>query len=56
MGGGADTATTTALDAMLAVTAVLAGGAILLTRTATAFGSMRRGAGERRSCKEGEGE
>ena len=54
-GGGADTATTTALGAMLAVTAVLAGGAILLTRAATAFGSMRRGAGERRSRDEGEG-
>ena len=55
-GGAADTATSTALGAMLAVTAVLAGGAILLTRAATAFGSMRRGAGERRSSKEGEGE
>ena len=41
---------------MLAVAAILAGGAILLTRAATAFGSMRRGAGERRSSKEGEGE
>ena len=55
-GGGADTATSTALGTMLAVTAVLTGGAILLTRAATAFGSMRRGAGERRSSKEGEGE
>ena len=55
-GGGADTATTTALGAMLAVTAVLTSGTVLLTRAATAFGSMRRGAGERRSSKEGEGE
>ena len=55
-GGGADTATTTVLGAMLAVTTVLTGGAILLTRAATAFGSIRRGAGERRSSKEGEGE
>ena len=53
--GGADTATTTALGAMLAVAAVLASGTVLLTRAATAFGSMRRGAGERGSCKEGEG-
>ena len=55
-GGGADTAATAALGAMLAVTAILAGGAILLTRAATTFGSIRRGAGERRSSKEGEGE
>ena len=55
-GRGADAATTTALGAMLAVTAVLAGGTVLLTRAATTFGSMRRGAGERRSSKEGEGE
>ena len=41
---------------MLTVAAILADGAILLTRAATAFGSMRRGAGERRSSKEGEGE
>ena len=54
-GGGADTATSTALGTMLAVTAVLTGGAILLTRAATAFGSMRRETGERRSSKEGEG-
>ena len=56
MGGGADTATTTVLGAMLAVTAILAGGAILLTCAAPTFGSMRRGAGESRSSKEGEGE
>ena len=55
-GGGADTATTTVLGAVLAVTAILAGGTVLLTRAATAFGSLRRGAGERRSSKEGEGE
>ena len=55
-GGGADTATTTALGAMLAVTAVLTSGTVRLTRAATAFGSIRRGAGERRSSKEGEGE
>ena len=55
-GGGADTATTAALGAMLAVMAVLTSGTVLLTRAATAFGSMRRGAGERRSSKEGEGE
>jgi len=55
-GGGADAATTTALGAMLAVTAVLTSGTVFLTRAATAFGSMRRGAGERRSSKEGEGE
>ena len=41
---------------MLAVTAVLTSGTVLLTRAATAFGSMRRGAGERRNSKEGEGE
>ena len=55
-GGRADTAVTAALGTMLTVAAILAGGAILLTRAATAFGSMRRGAGERRSSKEGEGE
>ena len=55
-GGRADTTATAVLGAMLAVTAVLTGGAILLTRAATAFGSMRRGAGESRSSKEGEGE
>jgi len=55
-GGRADTAATAALGTMLTVAAILAGGAILLTRAATAFGSMRRGAGERRSSKEGEGE
>ena len=55
-GGRADTAATAALGAMLAVTAVLTGGTVLLARAATTFGSMRRGAGERRSCKEGEGE
>ena len=55
-GGRADTAATAALGAMLAVTAVLTSGTVLLTRAATAFGSMRRGAGERRSSKEGEGE
>ena len=55
-GGGADTTATAVLGAMLAVTAILAGGTVLLTRAATAFGSMRRGTGERRSCKEGEGE
>ena len=55
-GGGADTAATTVLGAVLAVTAVLTSGTVLLTRAATAFGSMRRGTGERRSCKEGEGE
>ena len=55
-GGGADAAATTALGAMLAVTAILAGGTVLLTRAAPTFGSLRRGAGERRSSKEGEGE
>jgi len=55
-GGSADTATTTVLGAMLAVTAILAGGTVLLACAATAFGSVRRGAGERRSSKEGEGE
>jgi hypothetical protein len=55
-GGGADAATTTALGAMLAVTAVLTSGTVFLTRAATAFGSRRRSAGERRSRKEGEGE
>ena len=55
-GGRADTAATAALGAMLAVTAVLTSGTVLLTRAATTFGSMRRGAGERRSSKEGEGE
>lgn len=55
-GGGADTTATAALGTMLTVAAILAGGAILLTRAATAFGSMRRGAGESRSCNEGEGE
>ena len=55
-GGGTDTATTTVLGTVLAVTAVLTSGTVLLTRAATAFGSMRRGAGESRSCNEGEGE
>ena len=55
-GGGADTTATAALGTMLAVTAILTSGTVLLTRAATAFGSMRRGAGERRSSKEGEGE
>ena len=55
-GGGADTTATAVLGAMLAVTTVLTSGTVLLTRAATAFGSMRRGAGERRSSKEGEGE
>ena len=41
---------------MLTVAAILAGGAILLTRAAPTFGGMRRGAGESRSSKEGEGE
>ena len=41
---------------MLTVATILAGGTVLLTRAAIAFGSMRRGAGERRSSKEGEGE
>ena len=54
-GGGADAATTTALGAMLAVATILAGSTVLLACAATAFGSMRRGAGERRSRKEGEG-
>ncbi len=56
VGGRADTAATATLGAMLTVAAILAGGTVLLTRAATAFGSIRRGAGERRSCKEGEGE
>ena len=55
-GGGADTTATAALGTMLTVAAILAGGAILLTRAAPTFGGMRRGAGERRSSKEGEGE
>ena len=46
-GGGADTTATAALGTMLAVTAILTSGTVLLTRAATAFGSMRRGAGER---------
>ena len=45
--GRADTAATTALGAMLAVTAVLTSGTVLLACAATAFGSMRRGAGKR---------
>ena len=55
-GGGADTTATAALGTMLAVTAILTSGTVLLTRAATAFGSMRRETGERRSSKEGEGE
>ena len=55
-GGGADTTATAALGTMLAVTAVLTSSTVFLTRAATAFGSRRRSAGERRSRKEGEGE
>ena len=55
VGGRADTAATAALGAMLAVATILAGGTVLLACAATAFGSMRRGAGERRSREEGEG-
>ena len=55
-GGRADTTATAALGTMLTVATILAGGTVLLTRAAPTFGSLRRGAGESRSCNEGEGE
>lgn len=55
-GGATDTVAATVLSTMLAVTAVLASRAVLLARTATTFGSMRRATGEGRNSKEREGE